>query len=110
MLCFTSPVVLRLERGRLLTWSRQSGVCLRVITGTAWVTQADDMEDHFLRPGQTLHLRPGARAILGAEQEVSLSFEADGDLFADLLTRLRLRPRREDGRARHGAAPGMRAA
>ncbi len=76
MLRLRSPVTLRLERGHLLAWPRQSGVRLRVLAGSAWVTQANDMEDHFLQPGQTLTLRPGSRALIGAEQDVSLSFES----------------------------------
>ncbi|MEP7103019.1 MAG: DUF2917 domain-containing protein, partial [Burkholderiales bacterium] len=80
MLRFSSPVTLRLERGRLLAWSRQSGVRLRVLAGSAWVTQANDMEDHFLRPGQALRLRIGAHALIGAEQDVSLRFEAERGL------------------------------
>jgi hypothetical protein len=78
MLRFSSPVTLRLERGRLLAWPRQAGVRLRVLAGTAWVTQANDLEDHFLQPGQTLMLRAGSRAIIGAEQDASVRFEADG--------------------------------
>ena len=86
MLRFNPPVTLRLERGRLLSWQRQSGVRLRVIAGSAWVTQTHDMEDHFLQPGQTLILRPGSRALIGAEQdEVSLRFEADGGFSVKAL-------------------------
>ncbi|MES3013884.1 MAG: DUF2917 domain-containing protein [Pseudomonadota bacterium] len=77
MLRFSSPVTLRLDRGRLLAWPRQPGVRLRVLAGSAWVTQANDREDHFLQPGQTLTLRIGSRAVIGAEQDVSLSFESD---------------------------------
>ena len=77
MLRFIPPVTLRLECGRLLRWPRQSGVRLHVLAGTAWVTQAHDLEDHFLQPGQTLTLRPGARAIIGAERDLTLRFEAD---------------------------------
>ena len=91
MLRLRPPVTLRLEAGRLLAWPRQSGVRLRVLAGSAWVTQAHDMEDHFLQPGQTLLLQPGARAIIGAEQdEVSLRFEADaGFSLKALWQRLR---------------------
>ena len=78
MFRFDPPVTLRLEQGRLLHWRRQRGVRLRVLAGTAWVTQMHDMEDHFLRPGATLALRPGSRALIGAEQDVALRFESDG--------------------------------
>ena len=77
MLRFIPPVTLRLDCGRLLRWPRQAGVRLHVLAGTAWVTQAHDLQDHFLQPGQTLTLRPGARAIIGAEQDLTLRFDAD---------------------------------
>ena len=77
MLRFIPPVTLRLECGRLLRWPRQSGVRLQVLAGTAWVTQAHDLQDHFLQPGQSLTLRPGARAIVGAERDLTVRFESD---------------------------------
>ena len=80
MLRFSAPVTLRLERGQLIAWPRQSGVRLRVVQGTAWVTQADDAEDHFLQPGQLLDLRTGSRALISAEQDAALHFESGGGL------------------------------
>lgn len=76
MFRFSPPVTLCLQRGRLLAWQHQSGVRLRVLSGAAWVTQTHDPQDHFLQPGQVLELRPGSHALIGAEQDVSLSFEA----------------------------------
>ena len=81
MLRFISPVTVRLERGRLLRWPRQPGVRLSVLAGSAWVTQANDMEDHFLQPGQTIALRAGSGVLIGAEQDVSLCFEIDRSAF-----------------------------
>ena len=81
MLRFTSPVTVRLERGCLLSWRRQPDVRLRVLVGSAWVTQANDLEDHFLQPGQTIALRAGAGVLIGAEQDVSLCFETDCSAF-----------------------------
>ena len=80
MLRLHAPVTLRLERGHLLAWPRQSGLRLRVLAGSAWVTQANDPDDHFLQPGQTLSLRIGSHAVVGAEQDVSLRFEPDRGL------------------------------
>ena len=90
MLRTSSLVTLRIDRGGLLAWPRRAGVRLRVVAGTAWVTQADDMEDHFLRPGQTLTLRDGSRALIGAEADLVLRFEGDGGLFTHLLRRARM--------------------
>ena len=54
-----------------------------MISGRAWVTQANDPEDHFLHTGETLTLRPGAHALIGAEQALSLCFEADPGTGSD---------------------------
>lgn len=78
MFRFSSPVTLPLERGRLLTWQRQRGLQLRVLSGSAWVTQAGDPRDHFLQSGQSLELQPGSLAVISAEQDAWLSFEALG--------------------------------
>ena len=94
MLRFIPPVTLRLECGRLLRWPRQAGVRLHVLAGTAWVTQAHDPEDHFLQPGQTLTLRPGARAIIGAERDLTLRFEVDRRFGLALLDAVLRRWRR----------------
>ena len=72
MFRFAPPVTLRLARGEFLTW-QQGRVRIRVLSGLAWVTRPYDLDDHFLRPGQTLELR---RGLIGAEQDVWLSFEA----------------------------------
>ena len=100
MLRFAPPITLRLEPGRLLSWRRQTGVRLRVLAGSAWVTQSHDMEDHFLQPGQVLALQAGSRALIGAEHgEVSLRFETDGGFgITALWQRLRA------ARARRAAA------
>jgi len=74
MLRFSSPVTLKLARGELLAW-QQGAVRLRVVSGLAWVTQRHVLDDHFLQPGQTLWLRRGAAALIGAEQDSLLRFE-----------------------------------
>lgn len=39
---------------------------LRVIGGTAWVTQAGDHRDHVVRAGRALTVRAGARVVVQA--------------------------------------------
>ena len=89
MFRFSSPVTVTLERGQLLAWRHPSGARLRVVSGSAWVTQSNDMEDHFLQPGQTLRLRRGPPVLIGAEQDVSLAFEAGDSLGRAALALLR---------------------
>jgi Protein of unknown function (DUF2917) len=72
MLRFASPVTLNLSRGELLSW-QQGRVQLRVVSGTAWVTRPNDLDDHFLKPGQTLDLCEG---LIGAESDLCLRIEA----------------------------------
>ena len=80
MLRFASPVRLTLPRGELLRWN-QGRVTLRVVSGTAWVTRPNDLDDHFLHAGESLKLSEG---LIGADTDLCLSFEA---------TRPRLSPR-----------------
>jgi Protein of unknown function (DUF2917) len=72
MLRFASPVSLTLPRGELLRWN-QGQVTLRVVSGTAWVTRPNDLDDHFLHAGESLKLSEG---LIGADTDLCLSFEA----------------------------------
>ncbi len=51
---------------------------LRVVSGTAWVTQAGDHRDHVVRAGRSLAVRAGALVVVqvlgGAD--VALAWEA----------------------------------
>ena len=72
MLRFSSPVTLTLSRGELLSWDH-GAVQLRVVTGTAWVTRPNDLDDHFLHAGESLKLSEG---LIGADTDLCLSLEA----------------------------------
>jgi hypothetical protein len=74
MLRFSPPLTLKLGHGELLAWN-QGDVSLRVIAGAAWITQQDDLVDHFLAAGQCFELRRGTRVLIGAEQDVWLRLE-----------------------------------
>ncbi len=89
MFRFSSPVTLQLARGELIAWPHQSGVKLHVIAGAAWVTQRDDPVDHVLRPGQSMLLRRGAHALISAECDAALRFEAPTNGFWALMRALR---------------------
>lgn len=72
MLHFASPVTLNLSRGDCLNWT-QGRTRLRVLSGSAWVTRTNDLDDHFLEPGQTLELSNG---LIGAESDLCVRLEA----------------------------------
>ena len=67
---------LRLRAGEPFAWNNPRPARLRVLAGMAWVTCANDGDDHFMTPGTRLALPPGAHALVGAEQDVTMSLEA----------------------------------
>jgi Protein of unknown function (DUF2917) len=74
MLKFQGPVVLHLRDGELL---RCDQACLiRVMHGRVWITQMHDLDDHFLDAGQSLALRGGAHAMVGAEGAAQVALAA----------------------------------
>ena len=80
MIRFTPPVTLKLSRGDVLAW-HQATAQVRVIAGSAWITQRNDLVDHFLHHGQCFELRRGNGAIIEAEQDVWLRFERPPSLL-----------------------------
>ncbi|MGA0611466.1 DUF2917 domain-containing protein [Caldimonas sp. KR1-144] len=93
MLEFQRPVVLQLAAGELLQWRERRPVWLSVVQGRVWVTRAGDLDDHFLDAGQTIHLAPGARAIVEAEGRAQVSLVERPSLLARLVGRAALRVR-----------------
>lgn len=75
MFRFDTPPSLRLSRGELMTWQQAHSVRLRVQSGLLWVTRENDLDDHFLRPGDSLLLPRGVTTLIGAEDEAGLCFE-----------------------------------
>jgi hypothetical protein len=61
--------LLQLQGGELLP---MHGVHLRVEQGIVWVTCAGDLDDHFLRAGDTLLLERGANALVSADAPACL--------------------------------------
>ena len=87
MLRLSPPLTHRLAAGELLACPR-GGVTLRVVSGSAWITQRDDLDDYFLQPGQSFELQPGALTLIGAEQDVWLRLESERSWAARLWKRL----------------------
>jgi hypothetical protein len=48
---------------------------LRVLSGQVWITQMNDPDDHFLDAGQTMVVRTGARALVGAEGVAQIAMQ-----------------------------------
>ncbi len=76
MVRFTPPVTLKLSQGEVIAWE-QTATRVRVVSGQVWITQRNDLVDHFLHHGQCFELRRGHGMLLGAEQDVWLRFERD---------------------------------
>lgn len=76
MVRFTPPVTLKLSRGEVIAWD-QAATRVRVVSGQVWITQRNDLIDHFLHHGQCFELRRSHGTLIGAEQDVWLRFERD---------------------------------
>jgi hypothetical protein len=63
---FNAASTLQLVEGELKTWHQARAVRLVVRSGLLWVTCANDLTDHFLRPGDSLLLPRRTLACIGA--------------------------------------------
>lgn len=54
----------QLADGQALRIVRASGIEIRCVTGTLWVTEAGDYTDYFLLAGQTYRLRGNGLALV----------------------------------------------
>ena len=79
MVRFTPPVTLRLSQGEVINWE-QATTRVRVVSGQVWITQRNDLIDHFLHHGQCFELRRSQGTLISAEQDVWLRFERDPSL------------------------------
>lgn len=77
MVRFTPPVTLRLQAGEVMVW-QQAPARVRVVGGgRVWITQRDDLDDHFLYHGECFDLRRERHTLIQADHEVWLRFERD---------------------------------
>ena len=77
MVRFTPPVTLRLQAGEVLAW-QQAPARMRVVGGgRVWITQQNDLDDHFLYHGECFELHREKRVLIEAEHEVWMRFERD---------------------------------
>jgi hypothetical protein len=87
MVRFTPPVTLKLSQGEVIAWN-QAATRMRVVSGRVWLTQRNDLIDHFLHHGQCFELRRGHGTLIEAEQEVCLRFERDASAWRNWLSGL----------------------
>jgi Protein of unknown function (DUF2917) len=63
----SSSIAFEIRNGETIPMKVARSTKLVVRGGPVWVTRSDDIEDYWLEPGHTLHLRRGERLWLSAE-------------------------------------------
>ena len=66
------PTLVHLHDGQLMRGPTNRPAWITVLRGRAWITQANDPDDHFLDPGQSMHLAPGAHVLISADGAAQL--------------------------------------
>jgi hypothetical protein len=65
--------VLALEAGQVLTLDDAAGTRIVSRSGTVWVTEEDDRDDHIVGPGDALIVVRGGRTVIQALQPAWIS-------------------------------------
>ena len=65
------PYTVTLSPGHPVSLWLSAGQVLRVLNGTAWITQSDDPQDHVLHAQQQLQVR-GGRVVVEALSQTAL--------------------------------------
>lgn len=98
----SSSITFEIEPGETVPMTIRLSTRLTVEGASVWVTRSNDVEDYWLCPGRTLHLRRGERLWLGVEgaKRARIRFSAPvgqqaavRNWLGGLLERLRM-PRR----------------
>ena len=63
----SSSVTFEIPSGETVPMKVQRSTRLTIYCGPVWATRSNDVDDYFLEPGETLHLRRGERLWLSAE-------------------------------------------
>jgi quercetin dioxygenase-like cupin family protein len=58
--------VIALEPGQVLTLDDAAGTRIRARSGTVWVTEENDREDHIVRAGDARTVARGGRTVIQA--------------------------------------------
>lgn len=65
--------VLALGAGQVLTLDDAAGTRILSRSGTVWITEEDDSNDHIIGPGDALTLARGGRTVIQALQPAWIS-------------------------------------
>ncbi|WP_153101508.1 DUF2917 domain-containing protein [Paraburkholderia hayleyella] len=63
----SSSITFEITAGETVPMSVARSTSLTPHGGAVWVTRSDDVEDYWLAPGRTLHLRRGERLWLSVD-------------------------------------------
>ena len=67
--------VLALEPGQVVTLDDAAGTRIHARSGTVWVTEEGDSDDHIVAPGQTLVVARGGRTLVQALQPACIALQ-----------------------------------
>jgi hypothetical protein len=83
----SSSVTFEIEPGETIPMMIAHSTRLAVEGAPVWVTRSNDVEDYWLSPGTSLHLRRGERLWLSVEGERSARIGFDAPLARGALVR-----------------------
>ena len=67
--------VLALEAGQVVTLDDAAGTRIEARSGTVWVTEEGDRDDHIVSPGQTLVVTHDGRTLVQALQPAWIALQ-----------------------------------
>jgi hypothetical protein len=67
--------VLALEPGQVVTLDDAAGTRISARSGTVWVTEEGNTEDHIVTPGQSLVVARGGRTLVQALQPACIALQ-----------------------------------
>jgi hypothetical protein len=75
--------VLALNAGQVLTLDDAAGTRIVLRSGTVWITEEDDRNDHIVGPGDALIVARGGRTVIQALQPAWISLRDGADAAND---------------------------
>jgi hypothetical protein len=75
--------VIALKAGQVLTLDDAAGTRILSRSGTVWITEEDDGNDHIVGPGDALIVARGGRTVIQALQPAWISLAEGADAAND---------------------------
>jgi hypothetical protein len=79
----TKAPFIALKAGQVLTLDDAAGTRILSRSGTVWITEEDDRNDHIVGPGDTLVVARGGRTVIQALQPAWISLAEGADAAND---------------------------